>query len=113
VGGQDARFLVGESEVIAARRIGDALEWRVCEGVEWELARRSEMTCALALAMAGFPLTAPGAPRKLSRCDGGGPQELAGTIQHLEAWARHNGWHVDAPRIPGLAYPTWEELDEP
>jgi hypothetical protein len=27
-----------------------------------------------------------------------------------EAWSHAHGWAVDTPRIPGLRYPTWAEL---
>jgi len=42
--------------------------------------------------------------------DSGGPEGLAFRIQRYEAWANKHGWRVDTPRIPGLDYPTWDDL---
>ena len=43
--------------------------------------------------------------------DGGDTVGLAFNIQRWEATARSRGWRVNAPRIPGLAYPTLDELE--
>ncbi|HEX4935896.1 MAG TPA: hypothetical protein VFV33_22100, partial [Gemmatimonadaceae bacterium] len=43
--------------------------------------------------------------------DGGAPEALANKIVQWEAFDRAQGWHVDQPRIPGLAYPTWDDLE--
>jgi hypothetical protein len=43
--------------------------------------------------------------------DAGPPEALAYKIEIWEAWERKNGWRVETPRIPGLAYPTWDELE--
>lgn len=67
---------------------------------------------ALALAMHGWPLV-----RSQKEWDEGhysdadSPESLAHRIQIWEAWANHRGWPPRTPRIPGLEYPTWQELE--
>lgn len=69
-------------------------------------------TLALALAMEGKPLVRSARHWKKSRhADGGAPEALAYKITVWEAFDRAQGWRVDQPRIPGLAYPTWEEFE--
>ncbi|MGH7554123.1 MAG: hypothetical protein ACREMQ_13970 [Longimicrobiales bacterium] len=40
------------------------------------------------------------------------PEALADRIQFWEALAGKYGWRVVTPRIPGLDYPSWTELEE-
>ncbi len=39
--------------------------------------------------------------------DTGMPEGLACKIAIFEGYARHCGFRVDTPRIPGLVYPAW------
>jgi hypothetical protein len=69
-------------------------------------------TLALALAMEGKALVR--SARHWEKCrhaDGGPPEALAYKITLWEAFDRARGWRVEQPRIPGLAYPTWEEFE--
>jgi hypothetical protein len=69
-------------------------------------------TLAVALAVRGWPLLAdPETWKRGWHGDAGNPEGLADRIVCWEAWAHHHGWRVDTPRIPGLAYPTWLELE--
>lgn len=43
--------------------------------------------------------------------DAGPPEALAHKIAIWEAWDRKHGFRVETPKIPGLEYPTWEELE--
>jgi hypothetical protein len=69
-------------------------------------------TLSLALAVRGWPLVRSAEAWERERfSDLGGPESLAYKITIWEAWSRARGWRVDTPRIPGLAYPSWEELE--
>ncbi|MBI3202180.1 MAG: GNAT family N-acetyltransferase [Myxococcales bacterium] len=114
VDGDDARFVVDGAALIVARRRGERLEWRELGG-QSETALLAPGTFALALARLGWPLITSDAEwaAQLARgwSDMGGPEGLAFKIPRWEAWDRHHGWRVDTPRIPGLAYPSWDELN--
>lgn len=72
----------------------------------------ADSTLALALALASRPLVRSAElARSVGFADAGPPEALARRIQVWEAWDRARGWRVEAPRIPGLAYPSWEELE--
>ena len=76
------------------------------------LAWNPSSTVALGLALAGWPLVRSNDDWDRSYwADAGAPEALAHEITIWEAWDRHHGWVVDTPRIPGLAYPTWTELE--
>jgi hypothetical protein len=100
-----------------ARREGGALvldeapdETRKVPGVG-EAFWHATSTLCLALALRGWPLVR--SPADWERCyyaDAGAPEALAYKIAIWEAWDRHHGWVVETPRIPGLEYPTWDEL---
>lgn len=101
-----------------ARREGDRLvledlppsEHPGAEDLRWE----SSSTFALALALHGWPLIRSQADWDESYyADAGPPEALACRIMQWEAWSHAHGWVVDTPRIPGLRYPTWEELQAP
>ncbi len=86
-------------ELSSDKRIGDAY---------WH----ATTTLSLALALKGWPLIR--SPEEWDRChyaDGGAPEGLAGRIPIWEAEDRAHGWRVETPRIPGLEYPTWSELE--
>ncbi|MEQ9324624.1 MAG: GNAT family N-acetyltransferase [Polyangiaceae bacterium] len=73
----------------------------------------AETTLALSLALHGWPLlTSPEKWPAAWRPDAGRPEGLAHRIVMWEAWARHHGWQVATPRIPGLTYRTWAEIAE-
>jgi GNAT superfamily N-acetyltransferase len=109
----------GRSVVLArAERAGDTLIWD--EDVSGEarddrletLAWDAEPTLSLALALRGWPLIRSTELWKQHRhADGGPPEALAYKISIWEASDREHGFRVDTPRIPGLQYPTWSELE--
>lgn len=69
-------------------------------------------TLATALATRGWPLVRSDEhwERRTASTDIGQVEGLALKIQVFEALARHWGWEVHTPRIPGLAYPPLGEL---
>lgn len=108
----------GEDVVLArAHRRGEAL---VLEDAPSHLADDRRLgeaywnagsTLSVALALRGWPLVQSKQEWEESRhADAGAPEALAYKISIWEARARHHGWLVETPRIPGLEYPTWEEL---
>lgn len=69
-------------------------------------------TLSLWLALQGWPLIRSSeAWDKYCYADGGAPEALASKIVVWEAWDRAHGWQVQTPRIPGLTYSSWEELE--
>ncbi len=109
-GTRDAPF------AIVAQRRGERL--RIVEapkpgeaGEEGWLARG---TFAMHLALRAWPLIESDAAweKQLAQgwSDGGDWHGLAFQIRRWEAWAASRGWRSDAPRIPGLDYPSWEAL---
>ncbi|MFO0762354.1 MAG: GNAT family N-acetyltransferase [Byssovorax sp.] len=67
---------------------------------------------SLALALEGWPLIRSAEDwKKRYYADAGAPEALAYKISLWEAWDRDHGWRVETPRIPGLSYPTWPELE--
>ena len=104
--------------VIRARREGGTLVWEQCPvagaGDQGYLEPRSWVapTFALWLAVSGWPLIRGPADweRRYDWSDTGMPEGLAYKITVFEAYARHCGFRVDTPRIPGLSYPDWEDL---
>ncbi len=69
-------------------------------------------TFSLALAMRAWPLVRSARAWEEDRyADGGAAEALAYKIAIWEAFDRAQGWRVETPRIPGLEYPTWEELE--
>lgn len=122
VGEQEASLSVphGDDHVVLARarRHGEALvldepaRERERDRGLGEAYWRATSTLALALALEGWPLIR--SPEEWGRAyfaDAGAPEALAYKISLWEAWDRHHGWRVETPRIPGLAYPTWAELE--
>jgi len=98
-----------------AQRQGDRLVLDVlpssdhpcAEALRWD----SSSTFALALALQGWPLIRSQADwMRFRSADAGPPEALAYRIIQWEAWSRAHGWAVETPRIPGLHYPTWNEL---
>lgn len=72
---------------------------------------QAESTLALAIALHGWPLVRRSADWNGRWCgDAGSPEALASHILNIEAYSRHQGWHVDTPTIPGLPKPTWKQL---
>lgn len=105
--------------LMQATRCGDAIQ---CEEPTWESIREAERwgeagllassTLSLSMALHGWPLIrSPEMYKSNCYCDGGPPEALARKIAIWEAWDRKHGWMVDAPRIPGLEYPSWDELE--
>ncbi len=69
-------------------------------------------TLCLALALHGWPLVRSQQDWDRSYyVDGSSPEALAYKITVWEAWDRKAGFAVQTPRIPGLPYPTWDELE--
>lgn len=76
------------------------------------LAWEAPSTLSLWLALHGWPLIrSTAAWDKFRYADGGAPEALAHKIVIWEAWDKAHGWHAETPRIPGLTYATWEELE--
>jgi GNAT superfamily N-acetyltransferase len=119
VGQERARFAIaseGAKRVVllTAERSGDRLQLvDPPAGQEPERFRLDALTTfSVALAMHGWPLVR--SQDLWERCrhsDLGPPESLAYRIAVWEAWERHHGWRVETPRIPGLDYPTWGELE--
>ena len=104
--------------LICARRRGDTLIWEAhpsasAAEASAEGPRASPAsTFALWLAVSGWPLVrGPSEWEQRHRWgDVGLPEGLAYKIGIFEAYARHLGLRVDTPRIPGLVYPGWQDL---
>jgi len=121
VGEQDASVSIGRegSPLLLGRasRDGDRLVLDHDDGEQGdrgrtELAWEIRSTFALELAMHGWPLVRSPTHWERSRgSDLGPPESLAYKITIWEAWDRAHGWIVDTPRIPGLHYPSWAELE--
>jgi len=101
-----------------ATRRGDLLD---LEGPAPELSEAKELgsaywhassTLALYLALEGWPLRrSDEAWQKHRHDEGDAPEGLANKIRIWEANDRAHSWLVDTPRIPGLDYPSWAELE--
>ncbi len=110
-----ARCIVEGRELFVARRDATRLVWTATAGeLDFDDRRELEGTFAVALAARGFPLLTSveewAAAKARGASDCGGVVELALRIEQWEAWARHQGWHVRWPRVPGLTYPRGNEL---
>jgi GNAT superfamily N-acetyltransferase len=84
------------------------------DGPEWldQTLCDAPTTLALCLALHGWPLVRLGLLWRQARySDCVHPEALAERIVFWEAWTANHGWRIDTPRIPGLEYPTWAELD--
>jgi GNAT superfamily N-acetyltransferase len=76
-----------------------------------EFAWRAPSTLALWLALRGWPLVRSAETWERERHnDFGSPEALAYKIVIWEAWAHAHGYRVETPRIPGLRYASWAEL---
>lgn len=111
---------VDQSRVVLARaeREGSKLVLNECDcppGTDENiraLAWQAPSTLSLWLALQGWPLIrSQEAWHEFHSADGGAPEALAYKIVLWEAWDRAHGWQVETPRIPGLGYSTWEELE--
>jgi hypothetical protein len=126
--GDEARFVLhGDTEhqrgvAIVARRDGERLAWSQDAALmdhhdkrTGEVPYLAPGTFATWLALEGFPLFTSEVAWQELLAEGwshmGGPEGLAFTIRRWDAWQRRQGWQVRAPRIPGLSYPTWDELE--
>lgn len=77
-----------------------------------ELQWHASTTLSLAIALRGWPLRRDGDMKPgWFVSDAVHPEGLGRRIQIWEAWSRKHGWSVDTPRIMGLSYPTWGELE--
>jgi GNAT superfamily N-acetyltransferase len=103
----------GNTVVLArAARDGDRLvldgEHIRDEPLAWE----AVSTPVVELALRGWPLIrSADAWDRLRWSDAVVPESLALRITRWEAWHRAPGWLVPTPRIPGLRYPTWDEIE--
>lgn len=104
-----------ERVLVTATRRGDSLELVEAD----DIARRPRPadwdpsgTLALVVALHGWPLVRSQQHWEASYwAEGGPPEGLAYRIMIWEAWDHKYGFKVDAPRIPTLYYPSWEELE--
>jgi GNAT superfamily N-acetyltransferase len=123
VGEREARFEIVRDgravHLITASRDGDRLAWRESPRMK-ELLRDDISiyhlgvgTFALALAVHGFPLVRSAAHwgRRRESSDLGYPEGLAYKIEIFEAIDRKNGFEIQAPRIPGLSYRDYDDID--
>jgi GNAT superfamily N-acetyltransferase len=107
-------------ELARAHRQGNALEIdetaeaRALQGDEQLGGARwhASSTLSLCLALHGWPLIQSQEAWERDRyADADAPESLAYRITIWEAWDRKHGWIVDTPRIPGLEYPSWADLE--
>lgn len=100
--------------LLAATRAGDWLRLhqpRSGRELRW-LHFDAMSTFGLALALHGWPLVrSPDTRVRSAGSDLGPPESLARRIEIWEAWDRKHQWLVETPSIPGLEYPTWDELE--
>ncbi len=123
IGEREATFAVvvdGRKEhLIRASVEGDRLEWvesprmDAYRGEPSDVAYLGPGTFAVALATRGFPLVrSEGLWRERHRSsDVGEPEGLAYKIELFEAVDRSFGFDVRTPRIPGLLYRAYEDID--
>lgn len=121
VQGDLARFTAGPTEesaaiAIVAERRGDRLSWSTTDTSDRsEAAFQAPGTFAAILALRGWPLIRSDEAWAVQLAQGfsdcGGPEGLAFRIREWDAWSDHRGWRCSAPRIPGLDYPTWQDLE--
>ncbi|MET0388745.1 MAG: GNAT family N-acetyltransferase [Polyangiales bacterium] len=104
--GQQARFTIaGQVRAIAEQR-GHTLDWTLMDGVERALAYDIEATCALQLAVMGWPLIR--SEDKWQRqiragfSDGGDFEGLAFKIRNFERHIRRKRWRLPARRNPSF-----------
>jgi len=99
-------------EIARARRSEDQLLLRFSDGLTPSASTTATSTLALLLALRGWPLVRSAADwRAHHLADAGAPEGLAYRIMVWEAWDRSHGYKVDTPRIRGLSYPSWEEIE--
>jgi hypothetical protein len=81
---------------------------KALEDLSWD----ARSTLALCIALQGWPLIRAGSDWERARfSDAVQPEALADRIRNWEAWSVKHGWLVNTPRIPGLDYRSWEELE--
>jgi GNAT superfamily N-acetyltransferase len=97
----------------SARRTGSFVEWVEPEDhdADWY---DGTMTFAVVLASRGWPIAR--SAERLSHgwrwAERGYPEGLAVRIERWEAHDRERGFVVETPRLPGLPYRPWRELDD-
>ncbi|WP_437332353.1 GNAT family N-acetyltransferase [Sorangium sp. So ce394] len=123
IGAREAAFGVvvdGRTEhLIRASREGDRLGWVESPRMEAYRGDGSDVGClapgtfAVALATRGYPLVRSEARwRERHRAFAGGePEGLAHKIELFEAVDRSFGFDVRTPRIPGLRYREYDDID--
>ena len=123
VGDHEARFGIVRdgraTHLITATRDGDRLGWLESPRMK-ELLREDTSiyhngvgTFAIGLALQGFPLVRSTErwEKRRDSSDLGHSEGLAYKIEIFEAIDRKNGFEVRAPRIPGLSYPDYDDID--
>lgn len=104
----------GQTKCLArARRRGERLEFdEFSDATAGSASFYASSTLALAIATRGWPLIRSRQEFERNRdADAGPPEALAYKIGVWEAWDARHGWLVSTPRIPGIGYPSWEELE--
>jgi GNAT superfamily N-acetyltransferase len=99
-----------------AKRAGEKLTFDVCDDRAdvrvQDLIWDASSTLSLAIGLRGWPLIR--SQRLWDDCqhsDAGPPEALAYRIAIWEALDRKHGFCVETPKIPGLEYPSWDELE--
>lgn len=105
----------GGRVLATAHRDGDRLvldEASTLDGERDELWWDAMTTLSVYLALHGWPLIRSQAHwERDTVSDAVAPEALAYKISIWEAWDRFHGFRVETPRVPGLVYPTWPELE--
>lgn len=116
--GADEITVGAEGVVLARATLRDgAMSWEeraVSKDVErrfGEAAYHAHSTLAVVMALEAWPLVRSEALRESRGWgDAGAPEALAARIPVWEAMDRAQGWRVAARPIPGIAYPSYAEL---
>lgn len=107
------------AHLLTATRDGDRLGWtespRMNElmNEDLDVAHHGVATFAIGLAVHGFPLvrSAERWEKRHESSELGDPEGLAHKIEIFEAIDRGNGFEVRTPRIPGISYRDYDDID--
>jgi ribosomal protein S18 acetylase RimI-like enzyme len=120
IGESEARFLIHQDDqwrvMVTAQNLGERLGWEESEDLARqpiELSHCIPGTFALHLALAGWPLVRSEETweHRHHWCDTGEPEGLAYKIEIFEAMFRECGYEIRTPRLPGLQYRDFDDID--